>query len=328
MRFIIYGVGAIGGTFAAALTRAGYDVLGIARGRMLEAIRAQGGLTFRSPAFSGLVSFPVVAEPGEIGFRTGDIIFLTMKGQDTAAALEALRAAGATSEPIVCAQNGVNNERLALRLFPNVYGMTVMMPSDYVTPGEVICYGTPKLGMLDIGRYPHGLDDTVAGIATAMQSAGFAPFPLERIMPSKYGKLRDNLGNVLDAAIGTGGRTGPMRSGEVIEAVRAEAEAVYKAAGIDWVTVGNADPQRKGLMEIGEVEGATRSGGSSLQSLKRGAGTIETDYLNGEIVLLGRLHGVPTPLNSALVALGRELVAKGTKPGSMTEAELRSRLGV
>ncbi|MGN6489607.1 MAG: ketopantoate reductase family protein [Devosia sp.] len=323
MRFIVHGVGAIGGTFAAALARAGHPVLGIARGRMLAALREQGGLTFRTPAGSALVRFPVVGEPGEIAFRPDDVILLCVKGQDTAAALEALRDAAVTTQAIVCAQNGVNNERLALRLFPNVYAMTVILPADYVTPGEVVCYGTPRLGLLDLGRYPHGLDDNVAGVATAMQTANFAAFPLEQVMPSKYGKLRDNLGNVVEAALGHGSRSGPL-----LEAIQAEAERVYRAAGIAWVPVGNADPLRKGLMEVGPVEGVTRTGGSSVQSLKRGTGTIETDYLNGEIVLLGRLHGVPTPLNAALVAVGRDLAAKGAKPGSMTEAELRARLGL
>jgi 2-dehydropantoate 2-reductase len=323
MRFIVHGVGAIGGTFAAALAGAGHAVLGIARGRMLEAIREQGGLTFRTPAGAALVRFPVVGEPGEIAFRPDDVILLCVKGQDTAAALEALRDAGVTTQAIVCAQNGVNNERLALRLFPNVYAMTVILPADYVTPGEVVCYGTPRLGLLDLGRYPHGLDDNVAGIATAMQTANFAAFPLEQVMPSKYGKLRDNLGNVVEAALGHGSRSGPL-----MEAIQAEAERVYRAAGIAWVPVGNADPLRKGLMEVGPVEGVTRTGGSSVQSLKRGTGTIETDYLNGEIVLLGRLHGVPTPLNAALVAVGRELAASGAEPGSMSEAELQQRLGL
>ena len=323
MRFIVHGVGAIGGTFAAALARAGHAVLGIARGRMLAALREQGGLTFRTPAGSALVRFPVVGEPGEIAFRPDDVILLCVKGQDTAAALEALRDAGVTTQAIVCAQNGVNNERLALRLFPNVYAMTVILPADYVTPGEVVCYGTPRLGLLDLGRCPHGLDDNVAGVATAMQTANFAAFPLEQVMPSKYGKLRDNLGNVVEAALGHGSRSGPL-----LEAIQAEAERVYRAAGIAWVPVGNADPLRKGLMEVGPVEGVTRAGGSSVQSLKRGTGSIETDYLNGEIVLLGRLHGVPTPLNAALVAVGRDLAARGAKPGSMTEAELRARLGL
>lgn len=323
MRFIIYGVGAIGGTFAAALAGAGHEVIGIARGSMLDAILSNGGLTFRTTAGSRLVKFPVVGAPAELQFRPDDVILLTMKGQDTAPALDELRAAGLTTEAVVCAQNGVNNERLALRLFPNVYGMTVMLPADYVTAGEVICYGTPKYGIVDLGRYPQGLDDNVAAIATAFDSAGFAAFPLEHVMRSKYGKLRENLGNVVEAALGHGSRSGPL-----MDAVQAEATAVYKAAGIDWVAVGNSDPRRKGLMDMGAVEGVTRTGGSSVQSLKRGTGTIETDYLNGEIALLGRLHGVPTPLNAGLVAIGQELAGKGAKPGSMTEAELRVRLGL
>ncbi|WP_439599775.1 ketopantoate reductase family protein [Devosia sp.] len=323
MRFIIYGVGAIGGTFAASLATAGHDVVGIARGEMLAAIRNNGGLTFRTPTDAQLVNFPVVGAPAEIAFQPDDVILLTMKGQHTAPALEELRAAGVTTEAVVCAQNGVNNERLALRLFPNVYATTVMLPADYVTPGEVICYGTPKRGLIDLGRYPLGLDDNVAAIATTFDSAGFAAFPLEQVMRSKYGKLRDNLGNVVEAALGHGSRSGPL-----MDAIQAEAERVYAAAGTDWVAVGNADPRRKGLMEMGAVAGITRTGGSSIQSLKRGTGTIETDYLNGEIVLLGRLHGVPTPLNAGLVAIGHELVTKGAKPGSMSEAELRTRLGL
>lgn len=323
MRFIVYGIGAIGGTFAAALALAGHEVIGIARGKMLEAIGMNGRLTFKTAAGSSLVKFPVVAAPGGIRFRPDDVIFLAMKGQDTAEALDALRAAGVTTQAIVCAQNGVNNERAALRLFPNVYGMTVMLPADYVTPGEVICYGTPKLGLVDIGRYPQGLDDNVALIATAMDSAGFAAFPLEHVMQSKYGKLRDNLGNVVEAALGHG-----ARSGSLMAPIQAEADRVYDAAGIERIAIGNADPRRKGLMDMGAVEGATRTGGSSVQSLKRGTGTIETDWLNGEIVLLGRLAGVPTPLNAALMAVGQELIGKGAKPGSMTEAELRARLGL
>jgi 2-dehydropantoate 2-reductase len=322
MRFVVYGVGAIGGTFAAALTKSGYDLVGIARGKMLEALQ-RDGLMFRTTTGAEQIRFPVVATPAEIEFQPDDIILLTMKSQDTAEALTALRDAGVTDQPVVCAQNGVNNERLALRLFPTVYAMTVMLPADYVTPGEVICYGTPKFGLVDLGRYPHGLDDRVAAIATAFDNANFAAFPLEHVMRSKYGKLRENLGNVVEAALGHGSRSGPL-----MDAIKAEAVAVYKAAGIEWVEIGNADLRRKGLMEAGAVDGATRTGGSSVQSLKRGTGTIETDYLNGEIVLLGRMYGVATPLNAGLVAVGQELAAKGAKPGSMTEAELRVRLGL
>ena len=63
--------------------------------------------------------------------------------------------------------------------------------------------------------------------------------------------------------------------------------------------LGRGGRTRRGdRLRLQPVDGELRPGGSSWQSLARGVGTIETDYLNGEIVLLGRLHGVPTPANT------------------------------
>ena len=41
---------------------------------------------------------------------------------------------------VVCAQNGVENERMALRSFPDVYAMTVMCPATHLEPGVVVAY--------------------------------------------------------------------------------------------------------------------------------------------------------------------------------------------
>ena len=68
MRFIIYGVGAIGGTLAAGLTLVGREVTGIARGKMLDAIR-QNGLLFRTPEGEHRVTFPCHAGPDEIEYE-------------------------------------------------------------------------------------------------------------------------------------------------------------------------------------------------------------------------------------------------------------------
>ncbi|NUT26811.1 MAG: ketopantoate reductase family protein, partial [Streptomyces sp.] len=65
-----------------------------------------------------------------------------------------------------------------------------------------------------------------------------------------------------------------------------------------------------------------RGGGSSWQSLTRGTGTIEADYLNGEIALLGRLHGVPTPLNELLQHLANTFARERREAGSMPVGEL------
>ena len=82
---------------------------------------------------------------------------------------------------------------------------------------------------------------------------------------------------------------------------------------------------RRGLT-VGEISGATRRGGSTWQSLARGARELECDYLNGEIVLLGRLHGVPTPVNELLQQLAAEASRTGRPPGSLTVEELLARM--
>ncbi len=53
---------------------------------------------------------------------------------------------------------------------------------------------------------------------------------------------------------------------------------------------------------------------------------IEAAYLNGEIALLGRLHGVPTPVNALLQEVATEVAASGRGPGARTLAELEARL--
>ena len=62
----------------------------------------------------------------------------------------------------------------------------------------------------------------------------------------------------------------------------------------------------------------------ALQSLRtaRATGAVEADHLNGEIALLGRLHGVPTPLNALLQTLANTFARERREAGSMPVAEL------
>jgi 2-dehydropantoate 2-reductase len=65
-----------------------------------------------------------------------------------------------------------------------------------------------------------------------------------------------------------------------------------------------------------------RNLGSSWQSLQRGLGSIEADFLNGEIVRLGRLHGIPTPYNAVLQEVANAMAARREKPGKLTAEDL------
>lgn len=317
MRVIIYGVGAVGGAVAAALVENGQEVIGIARGAQLNAIRA-GGLRVRSPVFDRVVALECVSDPAEITFREDDAIVLCMKTQDTGAALAALRAAGVDKQPVFCAQNGVENERIALRVFPNLHGITVMLPALLLAPGDVVTWGEPQFGYFDIGRYPHGHDADDARLAEAFEGSRITPFVLDDVMASKYKKLLHNVGNITQAALGRG-----VDTKEIGAALKQEAQAVYEAHGIQPRDGEKNEPERKDLMRFGTIEGIENIGGSTVQSLARGAGSVETDYLNGEISLMGRLAGVPTPVNDAMVRLGERMAREGMTPGSMTLDDLR-----
>jgi len=221
--------------------------------------------------------------------------------------------------PLVCAQNAVENERLALRRFRRVYGMCVWLPATHLEPGVIGAEGFPLTGILHLGRYPHGADGTARRIAADLEACTLMAPVSEDVMRWKYGKLISNLSNALEAL------TGPIESAQALElhhAAAAEGARVLDAAGIGCAT----DQERAEVvgdrMRMRPVAGMKRGGGSSWQSLARGAGSIEADYLNGEIVLLGRIHGLATPVNSVLQRLADRAARLGLGPGSTTPAEL------
>lgn len=294
MRFIVFGAGAIGGVLGGRLVEHGHDVVFIARGPHLDAIRANG-LTVESPDGRVTLEVEAVGAPAEVSFRPDDVVVLSMKGQDTPEALAALAATSPGPTAIVCAQNGVENERAALRRFERVYGMCVMCPATHLNPGIVQASSTPVTGIMDLGRWPAGLDDTAVQVAAALSASTFASEPREDIARWKWGKLLMNLGNAVEAVYRR-----DARAGELASAARREGVACLRAAGVDFVDLAEATARRGELLTARPIGDRPRSGGSTWQSLTRSAGVVETDYLTGEIVLLGRLTGFPTPVNALL----------------------------
>jgi 2-dehydropantoate 2-reductase len=98
---------------------------------------------------------------------------------------------------------------------------------------------------------------------------------------------------------------------------RQEALRCYEAAGITFVERDEVRARTAAISPLRSVHGHAHSGSSSVQSLQRATGAIETDYLNGEIVLLGRTHGVATPVNEALMRLARRMARDGLQPGAL-----------
>jgi 2-dehydropantoate 2-reductase len=318
-RYVVFGAGAVGGVIGARLRQAGHDVALIARGAHLEAIRSHG-LRLLTPAEDLTLEIPAATEPDELGVgREGDVVLLAVKSQDTLGALEQLRAAGAGDLPVVCVQNGVENERVAQRRFSDVYGGYVLAPTNHLEPGVVEATGAKLSGFLYFGRYPSGSDARCEELAQVLSGARFVSRVVDDVMRLKYAKLLINLANVVGALFADAPELSNLEA-----RVRTEGEAVLKAASIPHDDPHASDRQTRWKdLGVAPIEGRIRGGSSSWQSLKRGTRAIETDYLNGEISLLGRLHGVPTPLNDALCRLADAHARRGGGPGELPLDALR-----
>jgi 2-dehydropantoate 2-reductase len=320
VRFVVYGAGAIGGVIGGRLFAEGQDVVLIARGEHHRAI-ARSGLRIESPEQSETVRITAVEHPSDLELRASDVVLLATKSQDTQAALRALAASAPAELAVACVQNGVDNERQTLRLFSNVYGVCVMLPASHLEPGVVQAHSAPIPGLLDVGSYPAGVDETAHLLGEAFASAGFDSRVVTDVMRWKHTKLLMNLGNAIEAVC----EPSP-RQADLDALAREEGEACLRAAGIEFASREEDRSRRGDLLRLLPVAGRARGGGSSWQDLTRGAGAIEADYLNGEIVLLGRLHGVPTPVNETLRQLANELARARRPPGTVPVEELMRRV--
>jgi 2-dehydropantoate 2-reductase len=325
MRYIIIGAGAIGGTIGGRLFESGHEVVLVARGPHLDRLRADG-LRLATPAVTITLPIPAVGHPDELELRPGDVLVVAVKTQDAEAlypqwAWQPVRGGTVAAQalPVVCAQNGVTGERLALRRFAQVYGMCVQLPATHLEPGTVEAQGAPKTGLLQVGRYPSGADATAAQIGEDLAKSNFLAPVSADVMRWKHGKLLSNLGNAIDALCGHRAGDG---AAELRRRAAAEGAAVLEAAGLAYATAEERAQVRGQQVEPQPVAGSRRGGSSSWQSLTRGTGSIEADFLNGEIVLLAREHGLAAPVNEVLQRLANLAARQRQAPGAITPGEI------
>jgi 2-dehydropantoate 2-reductase len=315
-RYIVFGAGSVGGVIAGRLFEQGCDVIIIARGNHLAAIQ-RSGLTIESPLGSVTLPLLAVEHPSEISFQpSADIVLLATKTQDSGQALDDLRRAADPAIPVLCLQNGVESARMALRRFENVAGAMMILASSHLQAGVVQTFSAPVPGIVDLGRFPGGEAPFAAEIVADLRRAGFHSELRLDILRWQYGKLLVNLKNVLQALCGP-----DADYRDLSRALRREAESCYRAAGIAYSSESEVWNRARGVLS-----GVRTVGDSSWQSLARATGSIETDFLNGEIALLGRLHGVPTPLNARLQELANHFARERRPAGSLSVDHVRQLL--
>ncbi|MEU6563013.1 ketopantoate reductase family protein [Nocardia nova] len=315
-RYVIVGAGAVGTTLAVELSGSGRDVLLVARGDALEYFR-QHPVDYHTPAGVRAVRLPVAGE--DVGLHTGDILVLTAKTQDVGAAAAAFAwhdvrdpdgvVVGVAAEhiPVVTVQNGLAAEPTAARWFATVVGAVLLVSARYERLGEIHVGASPFVGALIAGVAAGAPADGAAALTTLVDDLGKANFRTEAvsdIRAHKAAKILHSVKNGLEVLAGD-----PAGKAAVGAALVAETRRVLTAAGIAFrepESLLPAPARRRAL------HGAAPAGRQSTwQSFARGATTNEVDYLNGEIALLARLHGVDAPFNTGL----QRLLGRATRNG-------------
>ncbi|KRF02823.1 2-dehydropantoate 2-reductase [Nocardioides sp. Soil777] len=318
MRWVVYGAGAVGGVIGGHLHLAGLPTTLVARGAHLAAIR-DGGLRLDTGDGMHRIVAPATDSAAEVEWTDDAAVLLAVKSHQAAAALDDLATHAPSGTTVVCATNGVATEVAALRRFAATYAVCVMLPSTHLEPGLVVAKCHPVPGLLDVGRVPAGTDDRTAAVVSDLRSAGFESVERDDVMAWKRRKLLLNVGNGVDASFVPGDT-----ADELADLAQREGERVLAAAGLT-LTSAEDDRERRGDL-LRRRDDLPPAGGSTWQSLRRGTGDTEIDYLAGEVVLLGRLHDVPTPACEAVVAATRGLTRTGGEPRSLPADEVLAAL--
>ena len=336
-RFVVIGPGAIGGATAALLARAGRDVVLVCKRPGLAATVASEGIHVRGARgdFRTRCAAVTTIEELEGAF---DYALITVKAPDLQDAARRLLPFLRADSLVVSMQNGICVEALAEVVgAERAVGCVVGWGSTLVAPGEIDITSTGELAIGTLsGASPAGTEVLREALDNVFPTE-IAPDILSRL----YSKLLVNSGF---ASIGVlcGLRLGAML-------VRSDARALFIAVIREAVAVADAIPLRippyagkldyyRLLAGSGPLADLRRTlflwafgfkyrrlKSSSLQSLERGHRT-EIEYLNGYIERRGRAIGVPTPVNSRIAAMVREIEGgkRAISPANIAEAAHRS----
>jgi 2-dehydropantoate 2-reductase len=312
LRFLCFGAGAIGTYLGGSLAHAGHSVVFLERPEPAERLR-QSGLTIHRDAETLRIEAPQIAINLDEALTTGpfDAAILAVKAFDTAELLETLKPYRVALPPLLCFQNGVENEALVTAALgeEKVISGTVTTAIGRRGQGEIVVERLRGVGLAN----EHILVNTLIGV---LDGAGLHPRLYSNPAAMKWSKMLTNLlanasSAILDmppADIFADPRLFRME----IDMLR-EALQVMHALGIrvenlpatpvralafaaTYLPLSLSQPLLRRTLSAGR--------GAKMPSfhidLHQGRGKSEVDYLNGAVVRFGERCSVATPVNRLL----------------------------
>ncbi|MBR0161720.1 MAG: 2-dehydropantoate 2-reductase [Oscillospiraceae bacterium] len=302
MKIAMVGSGAAGSVFACYLRKGGAEVALVDRYQAHMEKCASDGMRFVTPEGEELIQgFQTAPSIGEVA--PIDIVILMVKATQTETLIPELQACVRPDTAIVSLQNGLGNDELLSRYFPAeniLYGFGTI-GTELPEPGK--CVSKPESGVImRFGAVADGPVSRKAGeyLETCFNCGGCKTVFEKDIRPFVWKKAISNSGyNTLSALVRL--KVGDMLSDEnglsLIQSVWEEGCAVCQAVtGIDLRPELKAELPRL-------QEGFANYYPSMAQDVLRSHRKTEISVLNGAIVRLGALHGVPTPVNATLCEL-------------------------
>jgi len=297
MRIAVIGAGGVGGGFGAALAKAGADVVFIARGAHLAAMKSQGLKVQGGRGETHLVPTRATDDPAGIG--KVDIVLFCVKLWDVESAGQHIRPLIGPDTAVIPLQNGIDAaERLIPILGSNaVMGGVAQISASIVGPGLIQQVGSFMrmiFGEFDGKRSKRGED-----FLALCLKAGFDATLSEQILTELWMKfilLATNAG--ITAA--TRQPIGKLRDDDDIRPIMIAAfREVFDVGRAKGVAL-PADAVERILDFVGHAPPTMKA--SMALDLERG-NRLELPWLGGKVVALGRQLGVPTPTHSMMYAM-------------------------
>jgi 2-dehydropantoate 2-reductase len=304
------GAGGIGGIVAATLTEVGSAITAVSTNELIRAAVDKSGFRLVDEGEERVIRGWVAPAPE----GRYDLCILATQPPNVEDAARTALPHLTDEAPVVVLQNGLCEERVAAIVgAERVVGAIVAWGASMSEPGR---YERTASGGFQIGRLSGGLDQDLRRIAELLEAIG--PVTLtQNLRGARWSKLALNCAVSALQTI-AGERLGPLvrvrRYRRLALEIMTEAVAVAKAEGVtlekvagtldlDWIALSENDnmvgltAKHALLLAVGLRYRRMRS--SMLAAIERKR-TPAIDFLNGEVVMRGARHDVPTPFNARI----------------------------
>lgn len=294
MKIGIFGTGALGGFYGGVLVKGGADVVFIARGEILKAIKKRG-LTIKSFKHGQFtVNVKARENPEEAG--KVDVVLLCVKSYDTERVAPLLLPMLKEDSVVISVQNGVENEEILSKVVgkDRVFGATAFIGAYVESPGIVVHQAA---GLLEIGELSGEVTERVEKIVNFFKSKGIEARVSKDINYALWKKLLWNV-SFNPYSVMTRATVSQMlkvsETKEVLRNLMEEATLVAKAYGVELKTKTIDD-------YLNPSEDLMDYKTSMLIDFERGK-PLEIEGITGALIRKARDKGIGIPYNKCVYA--------------------------